>query len=340
MVYAHLCSLMEDYRLMNQNFNFKELIGVPHMAIENFVSSGVTTPLSAALRSEYLAIYKIVLNCGDDLVVEDFLQAGEDVASRIEVTIFRSDTQRQIIAVWRGSNDGQTKPIRNRELRAIHGVTLKDGMLPSFQLAYNKGDLQSRLFKRLEKIMEENPFFDLVTTGFSQGAALATICASKYASSYPMMRVSCSVFGCPKIGGEHWRNECHSLPNLKIIRVQIEDDSFADAPSEPHFTHVGHTILLCSGSSSIAKSSSPDSPKSSGKKGDMKALAFKFDKPAHTKSKFFKIKKQSSHPTFKAYMTSLNQFLILGGLPWVTEYVGENVGTGVHGMKNEQRSMV
>lgn len=89
-------------------------------------------------------------------------------------------------------------------------------MLPSFHQAYFGDNVERQLFSRLEKLMEENPFFDLVTTGFSQGAALATICASRYASLYPMMRVSCTVFGCPKIGDETWRNNIHSLPNLKV----------------------------------------------------------------------------------------------------------------------------
>jgi len=335
MVYARLCNLMEAYRSVDKNFNFSQMVGLSRLEMEGFVRTHIP-PMSSSLKKTHSPIVQKVLQCADDLVVEDAIGSGKNVDDRIEVAIFRSDALRQIIAVWRGTTEGQIKPVRNREMRSIQGTNLKDGMLPSFQQASLKENIEKRLFERLEKLMEENPFFDLTTTGFSQGAALATICASRYASLYPMMRVHCNVFGCPKIGGEKWRNDTHSLPNLKVIRIQTEDDSSANAPADPSFLHVGHTILLCSGSSSIVKNASPSLK---GKKVDLRALAFKFDKPAHTKSTFFKIKKNASNHTIDAYSSMLNQFS-LQKLAWTKEYVGENVGEGVHGMKNEKRNMV
>lgn len=335
MVFARLCKLMEQYRGIDKNFDFTLMIGLSRLEMEGFVQSQMP-PLSSSLKKIHSNIVQSVLQCADDLVLEDYISSGKNADERVEVAIFRSDILRQIITVWRGTTEGQIKPVRNREMRSLQGsnlTNLKDGMLPSFQSAFAKNNLEKRLFDRLEKLMEVNPFFDLTTTGFSQGAALATICASRYASSYPMMIVHCNVFGCPKIGLERWRNDAHSLPNLKIVRIQTEDDSFADAPSDPHFIHVGHTILLCSGSSSIVKHTSPSVK---GKRVDLQALAFKFDRPAHTKSTFFKMKKNHS---VDAYLGILDQFS-LQKLPWVTEYVGEDVGTGVHGMKNEKRNMV
>ena len=99
---------------------------------------------------------------------------------------------------------------------SLHIQGDKGNIFPPFFKAYYQEGMEAQIFARLEILVQENPFFDLVTTGFSQGAALATICASQFASSYTMMRVSCIVFGSPKVGCEEFRLKNHSLPNLKV----------------------------------------------------------------------------------------------------------------------------
>lgn len=131
-------------------------------------------------------------------------------------------------------------------------------------------------------------------------------------------------------------------------------------PSENFFVQVGHTILLTTNNPSnekpsklrsISPSSSPRyaSPKhgSRHKNAEMMALAYKFDKSSHSKQGFFKIKKVHPHgkKTYSnhgihVYINTLIQFTELPNKRWVTEYVGENVGFGVKGMKDENRSMV
>lgn len=69
----------------------------------------------------------------------------------------------------------------------------------------------------MEDLTTENPFFDVVFTGHSFGAGLATIGAMRYAVLQPMIRVSCNAFGSPRVGGTEFRSLVHSLPNLKVI---------------------------------------------------------------------------------------------------------------------------
>ena len=125
---------------------------------------------------------------------------------------------------------------------------------------------------------------------------------------------------------------------MQIIRVQTQDDGFANTPTDPTFRHVGHTILLCSTSSSLVKSI-PQSSSDQGKKKEMTALALKFDKPSLTKSTFFKKKKNHANHNMSAYLSSMLQFS-QGESSWATEFVGENVGRGVQGWKNEKRNVV
>lgn len=56
---------------------------------------------------------------------------------------------------------------------------------------------------------------------------------------------------------------------------------------------------------------------------------FHFKKPGHSK-------KQDN--TIHAYVETMKQFTHFG-MPWAKEYVGENIGSGVKGMKGENRNM-
>ena len=85
---------------------------------------------------------------------------------------------------------------------------------PSFKAAYFEANLERKIFDLLSKLSTENPFCDVVFTGHSFGGCLAIFGAMRYAEKFPMMTVSCHVFGTPKIGGCALRQFIHSLPNL------------------------------------------------------------------------------------------------------------------------------
>ena len=88
--------------------------------------------------------------------------------------------------------------------------------LSTFREAYFGTSMEETVFALLGNLATRKPFFDVVMTGHSFGAAMATIGAVRYALKHPMIRVSCHVFGSPRVGGEDFRQLVHSVPNLKV----------------------------------------------------------------------------------------------------------------------------
>ncbi len=129
-------------------------------------------------------------------------------------------------------------------------------VLDTFQSAYFGTPLEKVVFALLSNLTTRKPFFDVVMTGHSFGAAMATIASFRYASSKPQMRVSCHVFSSPRIGGEDWRQLVHSVPNLRIYRAENGTDPYVSLPSGIEWVHCGHAIQihdLCGGSSNIGE---------------------------------------------------------------------------------------
>lgn len=57
------------------------------------------------------------------------------------------------------------------------------------------------------------------------------------------------------MGGHEFRSLAHSLPNLKIVRMEYGSDPWCHVPDEMSWTHVGHSVTV----SSKATASSPPS---------------------------------------------------------------------------------
>ena len=99
-------------------------------------------------------------------------------------------------------------PITLQEKSSVH---------PIFRDAYFSTNLECDLHNKLKRLTTMYPFFDVVFTGHSFCATLASIGAMRYATQQPMIRVSCCVYGSPRVGGPDFRWLVHSLPNLKVI---------------------------------------------------------------------------------------------------------------------------
>jgi predicted lipase len=82
---------------------------------------------------------------------------------------------------------------------------------PPLRDAYFKKGLEEQIFNLLNDLSENNPFCDVVFTGHSFGAALATIGSLRYVIDHPMNIVLCHAFGSPKVGAQNFR-EHNKLP--------------------------------------------------------------------------------------------------------------------------------
>jgi pimeloyl-ACP methyl ester carboxylesterase len=205
--------------------------------------------------------------------------------------------------------------------------------------------MEETLFALLANLATRKPFFDVVITGHSFGAALATIGAMRYATANPMMRVSCHVFGCPRIGGEEWRQLVHSVANLKVFRVENASDPYVVLPSGSEWVQVGHAISIHETTSENGGSTATSS--------SVQFTASRFDRDRITSNNgmFDLIKcpkvnlplgmSQSITTQGKIdhEMKSYVEKLTHSGEKWFTDFVGMN-GNGVISFADNERRLL
>lgn len=213
--------------------------------------------------------------------------------------------------------------------------------------------MEDALFALLANLATRKPFFDVVMTGHSFGAALATIGAMRYAAAHPMMRVSCNVFGCPRIGGEDWRQLVHSMANLKVFRVENASDPYVILPNGAEWVQVGHGISVVDGSSnSVAGSLDSDNSSSTSGSGiQFAARRFDRDRMGSNNGMFDLIKcPKVNFPLGMAQgistqgkadheMKSYVEKLVKSGEKWFTDFVGMN-GNGVISFADNERRLL
>ena len=194
-----------------------------------------------------------------------------------------------------------------------------------FRDQYKK--LEKECFDLLDKLTEQNPFFDVVFAGYSFGAAMATLAAFRYANARAMMRVSCLTLGSPRVGFSDFKHLVNSSPNLKVMRLELGQDGKCQTPSLGG-CHVGHTLVL---QSTLGQSNTPTkSFKATTATTNIPVQAYKFDTPKHKKFK-------TTHPELKNYISALEEMAVLR-MPWVKDFVGAS-GQGVV-VNNEARQVV
>jgi len=404
---AKLCELLEEYRVIDQNFAFGSLVGMTRAQMHQFLqdkkptgmvrnptspdSSQPTSPLSAGspvsssldriltsltaqqqqLMETHVPIVSSLFDA-DDLVVEGFYHEVCDVSKnkafdttnekstrdRVEVAIFKNDAQRQFIVVYQGCAEAQMKPIKKGEQKdgidRRFNLGRKDDdnrfseeqpvvVFPPFRKAYFNSEVEVKVFTKLDDLVEQHPFFDVVMTGNSFGGVLALLSSMRYANMRPQIMTSCFAFGCPKIGTIDFRYYVNSLPNLRVIRVEYGCDPWINAPDHPNWCHAGHTIAIC-------KYNENSNMDKSERSSELMIRAFKFgdNRPESGGKEGKKIGKILSRQTNKekqmdhdiaSYVHALKEITRYGNGPvgmWPKRFVGEE-GTGVEGLDKEKR---
>jgi hypothetical protein len=243
----------------------------------SFINTELFNCNQQQLMVEHEPILSSILECGD-LILEGFYYEGvthmssdkkskpfdtsneKSTQDRMEVAIFKSDTRRQIIVVYQDSDENQSNPVKKREQkdgiqRRFHiGSGKNDNrfseeqpypVFPPFRKAYfENGDIESKVFRTLDELSEQNPFYDVIMTGHSMGGVLSLLASMRYADAKPAIMVSCFAFGCPKVGSLDFRFYINSLPNLKVMRFEYGFDPWIYCPDHPMWVHVGHTIMI------------------------------------------------------------------------------------------------
>jgi len=249
---------------------------------------------------------------------------------------------RQIIVCFRGSTANQAKPLRTSSLFGKQGsCTLheeqKVPVLDTFRSTYFGTPLEKTVFALLANLATRKPFFDIVMTGHSFGAAMATIASFRYASSNSQMRVSCNVFRSPRIGGEEWRQLVHSVPNLRIYRIENGSDPYTMLPTGNEWVQCGHAIQICDESTV-------------GKVGvEFKARRFDRDQSSSNNSNLLEyvqskvmlpknLTQGSSQGKMDHEIQSYVEKLTRSGEQWFVDFC-EVKGKGLSGANNERRML-
>lgn len=338
--------------------------------------SPVSTSRLSNLVDVHKPIVKSIVSAASDLVLAAFFYAtnqkentithdttqDKSPGDRTEVAIFASDDLRQFIVVYQGSAENQTKPIRKRFTGKFKSNVAKNfrsdeehlTVFPPFEQGYSQSGLQDKVFKKLDALAEQHPFFDVIVTGHSYGGMMALLGSMRYACSRPAMMVSCFAFGCPKVGALDFRHYANSLPNLKVTRFEYGFDPWVHAPDNPTWTHAGHTVSILQqvqsskerkgGNDKGNKDNTQNNKDLSSKSLQIELLirAYKFgnDRPdSAANGKFIGKKgnrqeKQIDHD-IASYLNAI-ELVAKEGVSWPRQFVGEE-GTGVRGLNKETR---
>jgi hypothetical protein len=373
---ARLNEIIDQYRLIDQNLDLTQFIGL-NLRTELQQSQSKSESRGIKIINEHhIPIVQSLLECGDrEISIKGYISSeindnvndgngggiddntntdtnntndGNNDSSidhqpdnRLEAVIFHG--QRYFTVVFRGTTDQQCKILG-------HGIGSKskkravpiDPELENVEVysgfkdcGYTK--LERQCFTLIDKLTEEHPFCDVVFTGYSYGAAMATLAAFRYATARPMMRVGCVTLASPKVGFSHFRHVVNSLPNLKVMRLELGQDSKCQGPTVGGW-HVGHTLVLSTAAENKKHSTTTanantntNTATTNSNSNNASVLAYQFDTPKH--KNFFK----TTYPDLKKYISTLEEMSTLE-CPWVKDFVNTS-GEGVV-INNESRNVV
>lgn len=240
LVHCKICSVLEDYLEKGGiDFDFSTLM--PWGCTSNIENKKQHrgNPPSSSLHSTLPPkrgalpckgkhpVLSSLENIVDDIIVEGFFReynkgcGKEDELGRVEACVFSSYKLRRFIVCYRASSDLQDRPIQGAQNKnSDSNDSHEEKHVPTdfnakFSMSYHI-NLETSVFTLLKRLSSLKPFCDVVMTGHSFGATLATIAGINYARRHPEVRLSCHLFGCPRVGGNRLRNEVHCLPNLNV----------------------------------------------------------------------------------------------------------------------------
>jgi hypothetical protein len=215
LAHAKICLVIDNYtEVGGKHFDFTTLMPwkakdrhMSHSDEDSRDESFIATP-SPFDSPIYLALKDSI----HDIVVEGFFReyfedkTSESGLGRIEAVVFSSENRRQFIVSYRGSSDVQCRPVHANSSKIIENYSLQQ----SFKI------LNDHVYSLLYRLSILKPFCDVIMVGHSFGAVLSILSGELIAREKPMLRISCHVYGSPRVGDDKFRRAAHSLPNLKV----------------------------------------------------------------------------------------------------------------------------
>ena len=307
-------TFLESYRSEKTGvLDLETLVGCTSGDLAMFVG-GKPSPTTLKLGETHRPVVEALLECGTDLLqVQGYIRSSAvngDAAIFREVLIL--ERQRQFLCVFRGTTPEQQGKLEKQP----DTVKLSDNKNVSVFADRYKAfhELESQLFGKLDQLMEDNPFCDFVFAGHGFGGAMATLAAYRYAWARPELRVASLVTGNVKVGSPDFRLSANSLPNLKLVRMELGHSK----PVNNTGVHVGHTIRL-----NLIKAG-------------YQVKAFKFSEDCKSDpSPMRKFRLNNKEKVISEYVDALDDL----GDQWVKDFFRQD-GAGVKGKDNESRLVV
>lgn len=307
-------SFLENYRAEKEGvLDLNYIVGCTSQDLAQF-AGGKPSPTTLKLGETHRPVVESLLECGTDLLqVAGYLRSVPvgDSSNFREILIL--ERQRQFLCVFRGTNLEQNCKNLERQPETIKlgdnkNVSVFADRCRAFQ------ELEPALFGKLDQLMEDNPFCDFVFSGHGFGGAMATLAAYRYAWARPELRVAALATASPKVGLSDFRLSANSLPNLKLVRVELGNPR---PRNDTHGVHAGHTIRMNPG-----KNAAP-------------IKAYKFADAKVEQSPMRGLRFNNKEKTLADYVDALEDL----GDTWAKDFYRQD-GAGVKGKDNETRMMV
>lgn len=197
--------------------------------------------LSLAAYKERDDFVSIIRNMAKKEIVENrvhFIDAALSKKSSIQ-----QDTQvyvwfedRVAHVVFRGTEDARDMlaDVDVRQHTMVDGCRVHHGFMTQFMAV--RDELDRLLYAH------EGAFDEVVVTGHSLGAALATIASLEYARLFSTKFVRCYTFGSPRVGDSRFAGQFNEHVS-EHWRVFHEHDPVSMIPISPRYEHVGGLSL-------------------------------------------------------------------------------------------------
>jgi len=300
-VACKLTKFLETYYKEECPFDLNRLVGCSRVDL-NMFAAGNVTPATAKFGSCHRPIVELFLECGNDLQgVRGYFLSSNRQALVVE-------RQNRFLCVFTGTEaEQQNKISKQPGTVSLKGLSEKHNVTVFADRYAASLEFESDVFGLLDVLAEENPFCDIVFCGHAFGAAMALLAAYRYALAHHELRCAALVTGTPKVGLEDFRLSVHSLPNLKVMRME-----YGRMQSTPCV--VGHCIRIHPSSGQVK--------------------AYKFGDGQEVSGVRSLFKRDKSVIDYARALEDLDDCK----QPWVANYYRRD-GAGVRGQDNEERQM-